>query len=130
MASDKVETAPDASKSYNDKFMTEPIVTEPHPDSHNGMHDVEKHGANRESLPLPDLKRKLKSRHLQMIAIGSLYFLSSAAVATLKAHMRLLLKVAQSELVSSLVVELPSQTPGLQVLSSHTSLSDRLSTQS
>jgi amino acid permease len=34
------------------------------------MNDVEKHGANRESLPVPDLKRKLKSRHLQMIAIG------------------------------------------------------------
>lgn len=32
--------------------------------------DCEKHGAGRESNPLPDLKRKLKSRHLQMIAIG------------------------------------------------------------
>lgn len=32
--------------------------------------DVEKHGATPQSLPLPDLKRKLKSRHLQMIAIG------------------------------------------------------------
>jgi amino acid transporter len=32
--------------------------------------DVEKHGAGPESLPMPDLKRKLKSRHLQMIAIG------------------------------------------------------------
>jgi amino acid transporter len=32
--------------------------------------DVEKHGAGPESLPLPALKRKLKSRHLQMIAIG------------------------------------------------------------
>ncbi|GAM40607.1 Can1 homolog [Talaromyces pinophilus] len=70
MASDKVEIAP---KSQNDKFITEPIVNEPHSDSgnsHDGMHDVEKHGANRESLPVPDLKRKLKSRHLQMIAIG------------------------------------------------------------
>ncbi|KAH8691116.1 putative arginine transporter [Talaromyces proteolyticus] len=34
------------------------------------MADVEKHGATPQSLPLPDLKRKLKSRHLQMIAIG------------------------------------------------------------
>lgn len=71
MASDKVEIAP---KSHNDKFISEPIVAEPHSDSgsnsHDGIHDVEKHGANRESLPLPDLKRKLKSRHLQMIAIG------------------------------------------------------------
>ena len=32
--------------------------------------DYEKHGAGPESNPLPDLKRKLKSRHLQMIAIG------------------------------------------------------------
>lgn len=32
--------------------------------------DYEKHGAQREANPLPDLKRKLKSRHLQMIAIG------------------------------------------------------------
>ncbi|KAL1979495.1 hypothetical protein VTN96DRAFT_5692 [Rasamsonia emersonii] len=32
--------------------------------------DVEKHGAGPESSPLPALKRKLKSRHLQMIAIG------------------------------------------------------------
>lgn len=34
--------------------------------------DYEKHGAQREANPLPDLKRKLKSRHLQMIAIGEL----------------------------------------------------------
>lgn len=32
--------------------------------------DYEKHGAQREANPLPELKRKLKSRHLQMIAIG------------------------------------------------------------
>lgn len=36
--------------------------------------DCEKHGASRQSNPLPDLKRKLKSRHLQMIAIGESYF--------------------------------------------------------
>ena len=34
--------------------------------------DYEKHGAQREANPLPDLKRRLKSRHLQMIAIGTL----------------------------------------------------------
>jgi amino acid transporter len=33
--------------------------------------DCEKYGAGRDSNPLPDLKRKLKSRHLQMIAIGT-----------------------------------------------------------
>jgi hypothetical protein len=36
--------------------------------------DCEKHGASRQSNPLPDLKRKLKSRHLQMIAIGESCF--------------------------------------------------------
>lgn len=36
-------------------------------------HDYEKYGANRDSNPMPDLKRKLKSRHLQMIAIGELH---------------------------------------------------------
>lgn len=40
--------------------------------NNNGLGDVEKHGATPQSLPLPDLKRKLKSRHLQMIAIGTL----------------------------------------------------------
>ena len=37
--------------------------------------DYEKHGAGPESTPVPDLKRRMKSRHLQMIAIGaSLFF--------------------------------------------------------
>ncbi|KAI9041706.1 putative arginine transporter [Aspergillus affinis] len=48
--------------------------------------DCEKHGAGRESNPLPDLKRKLKSRHLQMIAIGGtigtgLFISSGTAIA-------------------------------------------------
>lgn len=34
--------------------------------------DCEKHGAKPDSNPLPDLKRTLKSRHLQMIAMGAL----------------------------------------------------------
>ena len=38
--------------------------------------DCEKHGASRESNPMPDLKRKLRSRHLQMIAIGESCWLS------------------------------------------------------
>ena len=33
--------------------------------------DLEMYGAKPDSNPLPDLKRKLKSRHLQMIAIGA-----------------------------------------------------------
>ncbi|KAH8430387.1 putative arginine transporter [Aspergillus melleus] len=49
--------------------------------------DCEKHGASRESNPLPDLKRKLKSRHLQMIAIGGtigtgLFISSGTAIAS------------------------------------------------
>ncbi|RDW93203.1 putative arginine transporter [Aspergillus mulundensis] len=49
--------------------------------------DCEKHGAGRESNPLPDLKRKLKSRHLQMIAIGGtigtgLFISSGSAIST------------------------------------------------
>lgn len=73
MAFDKVEIAPSNSKPeyHDDKFIAESNVTEPHFDATSGgMHDVEKHGAGRDSLPVPDLKRKLKSRHLQMIAIG------------------------------------------------------------
>ncbi|KAL4801550.1 amino acid permease/ SLC12A domain-containing protein [Aspergillus unguis] len=49
--------------------------------------DYEKYGAGPESNPLPDLKRKLKSRHLQMIAIGGtigtgLFISSGSAVST------------------------------------------------
>lgn len=48
------------------------LVTATQPSSGLDDADCEKHGASRESNPLPDLKRKLKSRHLQMIAIGML----------------------------------------------------------
>jgi amino acid transporter len=56
-------------------------------DNNNALSDVEKHGATPQSLPVPDLKRKLKSRHLQMIAIGGtigtgLFIGSGSAVAT------------------------------------------------
>lgn len=47
------------------------VQTDPSPQTFS-EDDCEKHGANRESNPMPDLKRKLKSRHLQMIAIGAL----------------------------------------------------------
>lgn len=77
MAADKVKSA-DKPSAYNEKITVDPLVTDPHygwaANNHSGgeggMSDVEKYGANRKSLPVPDLKRKLKSRHLQMIAIG------------------------------------------------------------
>lgn len=46
-------------------------VNAPTPSSDLKDVDCEKHGATRESNPVPDLKRQLKSRHLQMIAIGT-----------------------------------------------------------
>lgn len=52
----------------------EPVMVDVHDSPHDSSNEdvaYEKHGASRESNPLPDLKRKLKSRHLQMIAIGS-----------------------------------------------------------
>lgn len=64
MATERV----DKEKMHNEEPIQ--VQTEPSPDTFNEV-DCEKHGANRESNPLPDLKRKLKSRHLQMIAIGT-----------------------------------------------------------
>lgn len=48
--------------------------------------DYEKHGASRESNPLPDLKRKLKSRHLQMIAIGESQTFGPSTAAKVFSH--------------------------------------------
>ncbi|KAJ5653524.1 hypothetical protein N7490_000527 [Penicillium lividum] len=67
MASGKVWSAPWSEKG---KMETEtPISSSQVPETEYD-YDYEKHGANRDSNPMPDLKRKLKSRHLQMIAIG------------------------------------------------------------
>lgn len=71
----KYETTSTAPKVAEKGNMTteDPIQLNPHT-NFNSLDpndvDCEKHGASRESNPLPDLKRKLKSRHLQMIAIG------------------------------------------------------------
>lgn len=65
MASGKVEKG----KMDSESPITPVLQQYPAPDDAYDV-DYEKHGAGRESNPLPDLKRRLKSRHLQMIAIG------------------------------------------------------------
>ncbi|KAJ5908017.1 hypothetical protein N7495_000699 [Penicillium taxi] len=50
------------------KTDSDPVTEVPQESNYNV--DYEKYGASRESNPLPELQRKLKSRHLQMIAIG------------------------------------------------------------
>ncbi|KAF3396511.1 Arginine permease [Penicillium rolfsii] len=64
--------AVDAPWSDKEKMASEGPIMQVQPQDAVNQYDVdyEKHGAGRESNPLPDLKRKLKSRHLQMIAIG------------------------------------------------------------
>ncbi|OJJ33087.1 hypothetical protein ASPWEDRAFT_605289 [Aspergillus wentii DTO 134E9] len=87
----KYETTSTAPKVAEKGNMTteDPIQLNPHA-NFNSLDpndvDCEKHGASRESNPLPDLKRKLKSRHLQMIAIGGtigtgLFISSGTAIA-------------------------------------------------
>lgn len=60
-----------------DRIQVDSDKTDSSPSDVNEL-DCEKHGANRESNPLPDLQRKLKSRHLQMIAIGALIPIGSS----------------------------------------------------
>ncbi|KAJ5263693.1 hypothetical protein N7478_011298 [Penicillium angulare] len=73
MASSKAWNAPWSEKGKMDSDT--PVITSdpgPNPQTETNSYDVdyEKHGANSDSNPVPQLKRKLKSRHLQMIAIG------------------------------------------------------------
>ncbi|KAJ6107672.1 Arginine permease CAN1 [Penicillium sp. IBT 18751x] len=76
------------SKTEKGKMDNEGPITQVQPQYESDAYNVdyEKHGAGRESSPLPDLKRRLKSRHLQMIAIGGtigtgLFIGSGAAIA-------------------------------------------------
>ncbi|KAJ6000083.1 hypothetical protein N7481_000492 [Penicillium waksmanii] len=87
MADDRVYNAPWSDKP---KMVSESPIMEPQPQEQPAHAyddvDYEKYGASRESNPLPELKRKLKSRHLQMIAIGGtigtgLFIGSGAAIA-------------------------------------------------
>jgi amino acid transporter len=67
MARDEFTNAP----SEKSKMSPEPVMQVQVQDPVDAYDvDYEKHGAQREANPLPELKRKLKSRHLQMIAIG------------------------------------------------------------
>jgi amino acid transporter len=75
-SADEVTPAPSNAKktaNENEKTVSEIALgsgSDSSSDTDQPRSDVEKHGAGPESLPMPDLKRKLKSRHLQMIAIG------------------------------------------------------------
>lgn len=85
--------APDAPWSEKGKMESEGPIMHVQPEDAVNQYDVdyEKHGAGRESSPLPDLKRKLKSRHLQMIAIGeSRYYAPQRIRAHLGARRRIL----------------------------------------
>lgn len=62
----------DTSKPVQDNTNHDPSIQSNHAGD---IYDLtsEKHAGNA-SNPLPDLQRRLKSRHLQMIAIGGLLF--------------------------------------------------------
>jgi hypothetical protein len=71
----EVTAAPKVAEGKGKMLNDEPVqVYDNSPPPTSNDLDCEKHGASRQSNPLPDLKRKLKSRHLQMIAIGESYF--------------------------------------------------------
>jgi amino acid transporter len=72
MAKDQVSNAPwsDKPKMVSETPIMEPLPQEQPAQAAYDDVDYEKYGATRDTNPVPQLQRKLKSRHLQMIAIG------------------------------------------------------------
>ncbi|OJJ44859.1 hypothetical protein ASPZODRAFT_70786 [Penicilliopsis zonata CBS 506.65] len=93
--------------------------------------DYEKAGAGRESNPLPDLKRKLKSRHLQMIAIGGtigtgLFIGSGTAIAHAGPAGALIAYIFVGSLVYSVMTSLGEVATYMPIPGAFTSYATRL----
>ncbi|KAL1867198.1 lysine permease [Paecilomyces lecythidis] len=93
--------------------------------------DIEKHGAGRESNPLPDLKRKLKSRHLQMIAIGGtigtgLFIGSGSAIANSGPAGALIAYIFVGTIVYSVMTSLGEMATYIPIPGAFTSYATRL----
>ncbi|KAJ9316338.1 hypothetical protein DTO271D3_3351 [Paecilomyces variotii] len=93
--------------------------------------DIEKHGAGRESNPLPDLKRKLKSRHLQMIAIGGtigtgLFIGSGTAIANSGPAGALIAYIFVGSIVYSVMTSLGEMATYIPIPGAFTSYATRL----
>ncbi|KAF9890183.1 hypothetical protein FE257_006344 [Aspergillus nanangensis] len=92
--------------------------------------DCEKHGASRESNPLPDLKRKLKSRHLQMIAIGGtigtgLFISSGTAIAAAGPVGALIAYLFMGSIVFSVMLSLGEMATYIPIPGAFTSYATR-----
>ncbi|KAL5355448.1 putative arginine transporter [Aspergillus floccosus] len=93
--------------------------------------DCEKHGASRESNPMPDLKRKLKSRHLQMIAIGGtigtgLFISSGTAIANAGPVGALIAYLFMGSIVFSVMISLGEIATYIPIPGAFTSYATRL----
>lgn len=93
--------------------------------------DYEKHAAPRESNPIPNLKRKLKSRHLQMIAIGGtigtgLFISSGSAVAHGGPVGALIAYIFVGSIVFSVITSLGEVATYIPITGAFTSYATRL----